>query len=869
MKTLAENMASSNDMISKYNFKDLSKFIEDLKFLFARGGAELLDGSAKSSTVMSKIWSWLFFFLQIVILVVLVRFVYKLLTGGYVRFFSDMLTFKFSNKLNMTKEFGGPNGLFFKQIYEMTEPPFADGVSRVEASGIELRDLDFYKRDIFQAVEDNIQNIYEPLAKYQKSEMSMEEYYLYYDVIFNSLGFKQMVTNNQPDIPARTSKVREAIDYVIGNYLDFYSNTVQLENNLACSFVDGGKETARERNANDKKQRENTLKEHFKTYDLKRVDTSRSFAERFTNVSDNPKCTSSLSSIYKKILADNYKHEKLVQAAKQLEIYIRDTKQRKVSTRQERSQKSDDLLTADKALKTTKIDIASIRRGAMNDAMKQQEDEQQKLNTDVKTGNFTKGYFKELTGNIKGLVNYSEKKNIRKKVGFKFTTEELVYVPNIEVQKDKHYSVYVPFYSVYHLYYNVNKKRFDTLYQDMSTDEIIAFLFLKDVEDVMETQSQKTSSAATNGKTNMQKDNVASVGERLINNFWTYEKLGYTVDIALNNPNVKDLLTSCQYINFENESRMDAVFLEIVANKDNFIPAYALYGSNITVTDNYSYYWLEVLNGVYRSQTNQAIYENFRNEFQSLITFGTAASRKNSLLAFLNLPLSIQERGDVRAKFDVSSDLYKYIVSHPLFITVYLSSDNPIVYNKIIGLFTSIANDYSGVKTFLLNPKKYTIDNLKLAFGILESEMTGLKKCLLTMQISNMYMSQYKNELTIEPRGNDKNSKNPSYSQFVSKVGYKTLTNDQIILDYETFFKKMFKPFYVDFVEGRVLAAWRRAFDGKKFDPKNNTGYWREFRALYVDYVGSKVSAMKDDMWRELSKFAKPKWGKMSEHDNT
>jgi hypothetical protein len=403
----------------------------------------------------------------------------------------------------------------------------------------------------------------------------------------------------------------------------------------------------------------------------------------------------------------------------------------------------------------------------------------------------------------------------------------------------------------------------------MSTDEIIAFLFLKDVEDVIETQSNKTSSATTDGNINIGKDNVSSVGERLINNFWTYEKLGYTVDIVLSNSSVKDMLISCQHIYFDNEKRMDSVFLEIVANKDNFIPAYASNGTNITVKDNYSYYWLEVLNGLYRTQTNQTIYEYFRNEFEKLITFGNAESRKNSLLAFLNLPLTIQERDDVRAKFDISSDLYKYIVSHPLFITVYLSSDNPIVYNKIIGLFMNIVNDYSGVKKFLLNPKEYTIDNLKLAFGILESEMTGVKKCLLTMQICQMYMTQYKNELSIKPRGNDKNNKNPSYSQFVSKVGYKTLTNDQIILDYETFFKKMFKPFYVDFVEGRVFSAWRRAFDGKKFDPNNKTGYWREFKALYVDYVGTKVGVMKDDIWRELSRFAKPRWGKMNEYDNT
>jgi hypothetical protein len=198
-----------------------------------------------------------------------------------------------------------------------------------------------------------------------------------------------------------------------------------------------------------------------------------------------------------------------------------------------------------------------------------------------------------------------------------------------------------------------------------------------------------------------------------------------------------------------------------------------------------------------------------------------------------------------------------------------LSSDNPIVYNKIIALLTDIINDNSEAKKYLLNPTEYTTDILKSAFGVLENEMMGIKKCLLTVQICNIYMTQYKNELTIKPRDNTKNNKTPSYSQFVSKVGYKSLTNDQIILDFEMFFKKLFKPFYVDLVEGRVLAAWRRAFDGKKFDPKNNIGYWREFKSLYVDYYGTLVSRMKNDIWRELSKFAKPRWGKMNEYDKT
>lgn len=840
-------MAVSNDMISNYNFKDLSKFVEDLKFLFARGGAgtEVLEGK----TVLMIVWSWVFFILQIAILVILIVMIYKFLTGGYSRFLIDILTFKFSNKLNMAKEFGGTDGIFFKQIYEITEPPLSDGIVRVESAGVDLRDTDLGSRDIFQAVKDNIENVYEPLAKYDKTSISMQEYYLYYDVIFEALGFKQMVNNNQPNIQQRSNKVKEVVDYVIGNYLEFYTVTTQLENNVSCSFIDGNSQKDREKNDSNRKARENILKEHMKTYDIKRVDTSRKFAERFPNISNNPQCTSSLSEYYNRIINNDDRFKNLRQSAIQLEGLMRDIQRRKANTRQERLQKNNDIKAANKAYRQTRIDIVSIQRNAMNEAMSKQDADQQKMNKNMGEGTFTKGYFRTLTQRVKGLVNYKEQD---------FT------IPNSEVQNGKNFSIYVPYYSVYQLYYNANKSRFDTLYRDLSTEEVIAFLFLKDIEDVIETQSNTISDVT--GENNKSTKSVSSVCERLIENFWVYEKLGYTVSNALVHPSVRDLLTCCQYISFDEKNRMDKVFTEVVANKDKFILAYSNRGTGLIVEDNYSYYWLEILHGIYRVNANQAVYEHFRNEFQSLMTYGDVASRKSSVLAFMNLPIYIQEKEDVRAKFDISRELYDYIVSHPLFVAIHLSLDNPVTYNKVIGVFMTILNDNPETKKLLLSPQNYTVTDIKKVFNVLESDIAGTKRCLLTLQMCDMYINQYKTELTLKPRGN---SKEPSYSQFISKVGYKTLTNDQIIVDYETFFKRLFQPFYIDFIEGRVFAAWRRAFEGKKFDPNNNTGYWREFRSLYVDYFGRKVTAMKDGAWRELSRYAKPRWGKQSEFDNT
>lgn len=848
-------MSISNGMIANYNFKDLSKFVQDLKFLFSVGGAgsDVLDGSKKST--LTTIWSWIWYFVSLAILVIVIMMLYKLLTGGYTRFLIDILTFKFSNKLNMTKEFGGPDGIFFKQIYEITEPPLSDSILRIESSGVELRNVDLYSHNIFQAVKDNIDNIYEPLAKYEKTSLSIQEYYLYYDVIFDALGFKEMVDNNKPNIKLRAEKVKQIVDNVIGNYLEFYSMTARLENNVSCSFIDGSSKKDREKNDNNRKERENTLKEHMKSYDMKRIDTSRKFAERFPNINNNPQCTSSLSEYYNEIINNDNRFKNLRQSALQLEGLIRDIQRRKVNTKEELLQKKNDIKVANNAYKKTRIDIVSIQRNAMNEAMSKQDADQQRMNNNIENEKLTKGYFRTLTQRVKGLVNYKEQD---------FT------IPNSEVQKGKNFSIYVPYYSIYHLYYNANKSRFDTLYKDLSTDEVIAFLFLKDIEDVIESQSNTTSGVDNDADGNSSKiKSVFSVCERLIQNFWVYEKLGYIVSDALVHPSVKDLLTCCQYISFDDKNRMDKVFTEVVSNKDKFIIAYSNRGTGLIIEDNYSYYWLEILHGIYRVNANQAVYEHFRNEFQNLITYGDMDSRKNSVLAFMNLPVSIQEKEDVRKKFDISRELYDYILSHPLFVAIYLSFDNPLTYNKVISIFMTILNDNPENKKLLLSPQKYTVIDLKKIFDLLESDIAGTKKCLLTLQVCNIYINQYKTELSLKPRGNEKNNKEPSYSQFISKIGYKTLTNDQIIVDYETFFKRLFKPFYIDFIEGRVLAAWQRAFEGRKFDPNNNTGYWREFRSLYVDYYGRNVNALKDSAWRELSKFAKPRWGKQNEFDKT
>jgi hypothetical protein len=365
-----------------------------------------------------------------------------------------------------------------------------------------------------------------------------------------------------------------------------------------------------------------------------------------------------------------------------------------------------------------------------------------------------------------------------------------------------------------------------------------------------------------------------SVIHRLISNFWGYEKLSYCVQNAFSNPMYKNLMTSCQYIYFEETSKMEGAIQEVITNKDVFLDAYAnpLLSQRLVVTNNYTFYILEILNGLTSFDVSNKVYETYVQQITPLMKNGNIASRKNVLLAYLNLPTSIQDKEDIKTKFDISPTLHKFMVLHPVFMSVYLTSNNPDIYGNIIKMFFNILDQQKEFKKVVMEPKQYTLDKLKLALKYLENNISLLKQCLLTLQIADMYTNQYKTELTLKPRGGIKDTRYPNYTQFVSKIGYKTLTNEQIISkdDYKGFFKSLFTPFYLDLIEGRIFTAWRRAFEKQKFNPQNNTGYWREFRSLYVDYFGRVMNQVQKDIWAELKRSTiQPRWGKRDEFDKT
>jgi hypothetical protein len=672
---------------------------------------------------------------------------------------------------------------------------------------------------------------------------------MYYDVIYNALGFQDMVIDNKPNMITRKERIQNTINNVIGDYTKFYADAVQLENSVRCLFNDG--KTQKDRDQFELAKDIALPKyEAFKTmYDIEKIDSSFRYAERFPDLKDKPSCANSLTDIYNRLLKKHKQHDKLVILYKQLDAELSATRTRITKSIDERARKNYDILNIESKQKQLKLDIASIQRDVRNNALQLQQDIQKSMNENINTQKISDGYF----NTQKGLVNYADK---------------TLTTPNNSLDKKRHYSVYVPYFSMYHLYYNVHKHEYGKGFENVGKNDVIAFLFLKDVESHMMTPPiEKSHQNDTSVKSR-------SIGERLIRNFWAYEKIGNAVDLALNNAKVKDLMTTGQYIYFEETSRMENALNSIVANKEQVIKVLNTFINPpelIETNNNYTYYILELLIAIKAQELSKSrnIFQRYVNEVELLISFNTVPNRKNTLLAFLNLPSSIQSKDDVKQKFGISSKLYEFMIMHPMFMSMYLANVNPDVYDNVAKLFLNSLNKQPIIKKIIFDPKNYTVEGLNQAFAYLESDISSLKKCLLALQVVNMYTSQYKTELFLKPRGDTQNTKYPSYSQYVSRQGYKTLTNDQIILDYESFFKKLFKPFYIDLVEGRMFSAWRKAFDGKKFEAKNNTGYWREFRTLYVDYIGGIMTQLKSDIWKELSKYSKPRWGKRDEFDKT
>ena len=120
-----------------------------------------------------------------------------------------------------------------------------------------------------------------------------------------------------------------------------------------------------------------------------------------------------------------------------------------------------------------------------------------------------------------------------------------------------------------------------------------------------------------------------------------------------------------------------------------------------------------------------------------------------------------------------------------------------------------------------------------------------MKKIIIASQMMYMFFVVYRDD--VMEKG-DKQAK-----MKVVQNGYVSLYNEQNVSYYvEPFFKRLFKPFKLDFIDGRIYGTWRRTITGFFRSRNHPNSFWREFKALYIDRLGKIMDQMLKSFWKKL-----------------
>jgi hypothetical protein len=890
-------MSNPKSFIKNYDFKDLAKFVDDLKFLLGRDNFDVFGGASKSLGTTLILWRIIYFVVFIILFIIIIyiiSIVFKILFQGYSRFFSDLVKLQFSRKLNIQSELGGANGLLFKHIYDMTDDDTKVGINHFERRMVPFTDIDCESRNcqtVFQSIVDNIESLYSTVTNTEKIETAIMDYYLYNDVIYNSLGLKG------ENIFTAKMKIKKALEDMLPDYFQTYADLISKDLDVQCVIVEGDTTNRRNEKEQLRNQKKSDRNNAYKTYGIKVVQTSKKFAEKYLDVEMYGQCGRSIQSIFNNEL-NKSSYERLRKKVIQFDQKIKEINVLMQRASAEQLKTLNQQLNAlTKGRSQAFINLAVVRKQAMLQALDIQRREQNEANKKMveaaKKSSYKEGFYRR-----QGIINYED---------------ESYNIPNRTEVDGVFFKVYIPHYRIYERYYENNSKLYAYLTKGedpMTKEQIIAYIFLKDLEDTLETFD-------VNDTDNKNKQcNVtdvteevyvsASIVERLILNCWGFDKLAYTIKFAL--MNAEDLIIPCQYLYIERDSKIEIAIQDIIANKTRINNAFLNNDfTSIIVKDHYAYYLMELFMMFSSSLSNSSLYKTYQKQIEVLLSQSTNSTklqnplRKNTIMTYLNLPDSIKANPNTIKQFEISYELDEFMKCHPLFTITYLS-DSEDIYQSIINLLQDIVNKQKSVKTSVSDISKVNTNTLTSIVNYIGNEVFSIKKTITCLNIINLYFSNYKNDLlaknisdievqkliqskTLKERDGGRlksqeelektrkdNNKTMNkgnvdgYLQFVPKEGYMSLLNEQNIpSDFEGFFRRLAKPFFEDFIKNRVVGTWKRTFHRSKFDVRNQGGYWREFNSLYIDYLGRQMKSLRDSTWRKMSEFAKPRWGKMSE----
>jgi hypothetical protein len=834
-------------MSLNYKFQDLAKFMDDVRFLLASGGGLFPGGLATKSLpeiILRVVWIvilWIFIF-------VLVYIVYKIIFKGYPRFPLDLLRLNFYKKVDVKSSVGDPNGLLYDSINDLSGEDMKDALLYLSKNGHNFLVGEDTKTTVFQQVKDAIIKEYSPEYNTDATKEALSDYYKYFQQISDNLGL------NGQSSASKVAKLNGLYNEVFSNYVGWYTDEILAKEKMVqCVLNDGKTDDKRSEIKERKKSLENEYTALLKRIDCKRIDTTCEFAKLFVDPVFVLQCQGDNKKLIDKWLkALGYEKPRL--RYRQLEREIkRDKRFLGVKLPKQKKRAKERIRWKTEEQKKLKIQMIDIQREAIAKA-------EQEART-MSVPNVNKATYKN-------IITYDTPARIA-------PNTSRVEADTMNTQ----YTVYVPCYSLYKHYYDVHRDTmFKSLDKSMSVDEIVAYIFLTDIEKIMENVEVEKQIQRSKGQGGDENDErLPYVKPTLIGKFLqihtTIESMAGVIEGAL--LDTKTPMAHLQYITFPDQDTLTGSIAELVKFNKDIVPLYSDgSASGVTLKDyvrnasklasckyDYSYYLMEVFSYF-------ANIDNGAHTLYDLYVFILSSTEfnRNSLITFLNLP--VEQQRDVRnlEKFKVSRELLLFLRHHPIFTLVYLtdggqgsqgSQGSRDKYIKVMQLFVSMLEDKPSMLEKARNVEKLSIEEATTITQHIEKKVLGLKKTTVCLHMIHLYFSKYRD--SFHERDSITKSK-------ISRDGFVDIYNQHnISYEFGSFFQRLFEPFKYEFIDGRIKASWKKAFYGPRFNPdlkkdKRNISYWRDFNAFWVDYMGKKMDGMIKGWWKNFKNFTKPRF---------
>lgn len=815
-------------MISNYKFQDLAQLVDDLKFLMARGGGST-DRLTKVTAFLNVVSILFWHVLKFVIVVIILYTVYHLVFKGYPRFPVDLFKWKFYNRINVKSEVG-TNQLLYNHINQLaTDKGLAQALDDYSTLGVSVK---ADGKNVYNTLFNRILKHYSVGFRDDKDRVAtaFQDYFAYYDVITDKLGFggsdiatkrtiasmlKQTVLENYVKIKGLPS-----------NFMAFYDILMDKELSVLCLSNDGKDGKKRDQISKKKRQLKANINELTGRYNIVKVETVKNFAKKFLdpeftlNEEKNIVCTR----------RDNAVNDELMSNP----MYIELQKEKQSLSIQKRK--------LDKKMK------------GINGKNRKNKNKRRDLETQLK--NIEEQIKKmEATASKKAEGAQEQQNTIRNPVQFN-SVDDLLSLkdkqPDATSTPDtsKYFSVFVPCYDLYSQYYHQNRSKYQELENTSSNSdrgltekEIIAYIFLNDLRNINERKTgNKISDDIVIEKIIDIYMGVEEVVDASRRTLFVDQKL-----VAEGNVPPKCLLQFIPFPNDDTFTRSVAEFYRIMSDKKTALLAYDAYKNDdqakfdsLGATEEYTYYLLELY---YSSLVSP------RKAFKQFADVAGVFYKQPNFVAFSNLPPALQIKPEIQEKMGVSQQMLRFMKHHPLFTWIYLhpecNTDN--VYQQTLGLY------YNGMFGLSLSSKivgkisfqNTTLKSFQQQMKQFQDRIHNMKKVIVTSQMIELFFVAYRDDV-LENNRNLKKTK-------VAQSGLVSLYNEQnISYNVEPFFKRLFKPFRLDFIEGRIFGTWKRTFNGFFRSRNHPNSFWREFKALYIDWLGKIMDQMLKSFWKKL-----------------